>query len=337
MSGAGRAPTPLWTEAEQRARSDYDLTAPLVFQGFAATIAGVNQADSANQFVVKTLFARADSTGRNIRPIALQRLYATLRNDRWELSSALPRLTAGWTTTEVDGIVYHAPPGWVLDQRKASHAARFVDSLSRALRVDRPGRIDYYLTRSSEEMYRVLGMDFFVLPSGPGTGTGGKSYPRDGIVISGDPDQGEAYFHELTHVVAGREAPDTLQNTLVNEGLATWLGGSRGRPYGDMVRWLEEYQRTHPKVRFYDLIMGRVSTGCGNDEADALYATGALIIDVVHTDKGIWGVKKLLSARGPNIAVEPLVREILQIMNQDMDSWWRTETLRAQKRVSARR
>ncbi len=338
LPGAGHVPTPLWTASEQRARPDYDLTARMVFQGFPATIAGVVSADPGDsEYVVKTLFAQADSNGRNIRPIALQRLYATRRPDGWELSGALSRLTRDWTTTEAKGIVYHAPPGWQLDRQKVERAGRFMDSASHALRMNRPARIDYYLTWSAEDMYRVLGLDYFVLPSGPGTGRGGKTFPHDGIVISGDTDLGEAYLHELTHAIIGAAYPDSLQNNLVNEGIATWLGGSRGRPYTEAVRVLVEYQRTNPQVQFLDLIAGNVRAGWGTDEADALYATGALIADVVYTQNGIWGLKKLLTTRPPNRSVEPVLREMLEIWPESMDAWWRNETGRALKRLEHRR
>src|SRR6185295_18222402 len=201
------------------------------------------------------------------------------------------------------------------------------------LRVDRPPRVDYYLTSSAEEMYRILGLDFFLLPSGQGTGRGGKSFPHDGIVISGDPELGEAYLHELTHVIVGKDYPDSLQNYLVNEGIATWLGGSHGRPYADAVQGLFEYQQAHPKIQFLQLIGGNVSSGWGNQEADALYATAALIVDVVNLHYGVWGLKKLLAVPPPNRAVEPVLREMLEIWTENMDSWWRNETRRALTRL----
>ncbi len=334
IRGAGHARTTLWSAAEQRARHDYDLTADFVFQGFDATIASVTsaRADDA-EYVVRTLFAHADSNGANIRPVALQRLYATRRADgAWELSSALPRLTAGWVLRDVKYITYHMPDTWRFDQARADQAVRFLDSAAHALQVPRPEHIDYYLTTSAEEMYRILGLDYFVLPSGPLGRRGGKSFPHDGIVISGDPDMGEAYFHELAHVVIGVAYPEGARSTLLNEGFATWLGGSRGRPYGEMVQLLFRYEQAHPRVRLVGLLSGDPGLAWDADETDALYASGALIFDVVNTHYGVWGIKKLLGLRGrPNRAVEPDLRELLQIW-QNLDDWWRTETQRAADR-----
>ncbi|MSR06142.1 MAG: hypothetical protein EXR93_03590 [Gemmatimonadetes bacterium] len=334
IRGAGHAYTPYWSAREQEERHDYDLTADFVFQGFGATIAAVTPTGSGGEYVVRTLFAHADSNGASIRPVALQRLYAG-RNPTgaWELSSALPHLTAGWVTRDVKFITYHMPAGWRFDEEKAQRAARFLDSAAHSVQVPRPPHIDYYLAASTEDMYRIIGLDYFIQVSGPAGARGGKSFPNDGIIISGDPELGEAYLHELAHVAIGVEFPEGTRNTLLNEGFATWMGGSRNRSYAQMIQGLVAYQNANPKVDFLHLIGGEAGPGWGSDDTDALYATGALIFDVVNTHFGVWGIKKLLGVRGrPNRAVEPELREMLQIF-QSMDDWWRTETIRASKRL----
>lgn len=331
LRGAGHARSAQWNAQEQKDRHDYDLTADFVFQGLGATIVTVSPVGGNDrEYIVRTLFAHTDSAGKTIRPIALQRLYATRRTDGgWELGSALPRLTAGWVTRDVKFITYHMPPGWPFDETKAQRATRFVDSAAHALQVPRPPRLDYYLTPSAEETYRIIGLDYFVQPSGPAGARGGKSFPNDGMVISGDPALGEAYLHELAHAVIGVEFPEGTRNSLLNEGFATWLGGSRDRSYRQMVELLLAYQEANPKVGFFDLIGGGPGLVWGPDDTDALYATGALIFDVVNAHNGVWGIKKLLGVRGrPNRAVEPELREMLKFFGS-MDTWWRTETQRA--------
>lgn len=326
----GRTPTALWNQAEQKLRPNYDITARMVFQGAPATIvAVVPTGEDHREYVVKTLFAGADSNGTNIRPLAIQRLYATRVGDRWELSSALPRLTWDWSTREAGPIVYHIPPGWQFNDGNAHRAVNFVDSLARSLEIDPPHRIDYYLARSTEDMYRILGLDFYVEPSGPGTGRGGRAFVHAGIVLSGNPALGEAYLHELVHVVTGRGRPDSLTNDLVQEGLAVWLAGSRGRSYAEVVRQLLEYQRARPGVGLEDLVRGRVPGGWGNSEADALYATAALIVDATYSSLEGEGLQRLLATGPPNHAVLGALRDLLEIPESGLDQWWRSEVKRA--------
>ena len=334
IRGAGHSRTPLWSADEQKQLHDYDLTADFVFQGFPATIASVTTTEArSSEYVVRTLFAHADSNGKNIRPVAMQRLYASRAPDgTWVLGGALQRLTAGWLTRDVKFITYHMPGSWRFDEQKADRAVHFIDSTAHALQVPRPEHIDYYLTGSAEEMYRIIGLDYFVLPSGPVGSRGGKSFPHDRIVVSGDPELGEAYLHELAHVVIGVAYPEGARNTLLNEGFATWLGGSRERSFPQMMQALLDYQNANPRVTFAALIDGDPAAGWHAEETDALYATGALIFDVVNTHYGVWGIKKLLGLRGrPNRSVEPELKLMLEI-TQSMDDWWRTETLRAAAR-----
>jgi len=332
--GAGHARTTLWNAREQKDRHDYDLTADFVFQGLDATIVGVTSTrEDDAEYVVRTLFAFGDSSKGTFRPVALQRLYATKAGGgAWELSSALPRLTAGWVTRDVRFITYHMPDSWRFDEEKAQRAARFLDSAARAVQVPRPVHVDYYLTPSAEEMYRVIGLDYFIRQSGSAGRVGGKSFPHDGLVFSGDPSLGEAYLHELAHVAIGVEFPEGARSTLLNEGFATWLGGSHGRSYREMIKVLSDYQQANPQVRFWSLVDEDPRLAWDADETDALSATGALVFDVVNTHFGVWGVKKLLGLRGrSNRAVEPELRLMLEI-TQSMDDWWRTETARVATR-----
>src|SRR2546426_10990463 len=70
----------------------------------------------------------------------------------------------------------------------------------------------------------MLGLDFFPSGSDP---AGGRSNAIDRLVFSGSASVGEAYRHELAHLVI---APLLRGRTfwLVSEGLATWAGGSAG-------------------------------------------------------------------------------------------------------------
>ena len=87
----------LWSTRDARDRRWGDLTATLAYQGYPATILGVIGTDPGDSlYVVKTLYARADTSSQAIRTLALQRIYAVREAGGWRLSNALPRLTRGW-------------------------------------------------------------------------------------------------------------------------------------------------------------------------------------------------------------------------------------------------
>src|SRR3982074_547708 len=89
----------LWSTATDFDRRVGDLTAE-AYQGFPATIIGVaSDGPGDSVFVVRVLYATADSAGRNVSPLAMQRLYAIRESGApfgFQLSGALPRLTRWW-------------------------------------------------------------------------------------------------------------------------------------------------------------------------------------------------------------------------------------------------
>jgi hypothetical protein len=318
----------LWSTSDPLDRRSGDVARGYAYQGFPATIVGVlstGRGDSV--YVVKVLHARAEGGGRGAMPLALQRLYAVRAVGAphgWQLANALPRLTREWPTHTAGHITFHYAPGQRPDTARAARAARFVDSVATLFGVRPPGRLDYYVTASPDEYYRALGLDFFPLPSGRGTGRGGNALPEFGIVLSGDPGQGEAYLHELVHAVLG---PHQRGGVLVAEGLPTWLAGSGGRPARELFTLLDEFQRTHPDVTLEALVRGELASGWGVAETDALYASGALVVEAIHRRHGMAGLRELLRVPDETDELLAAIRTHLGLPAADpaaLERWWRT-------------
>jgi hypothetical protein len=109
-----------------------------------------------------------------------------------------------------------------------------VDSVAKLFNVPVPRHLDVIVGASMDDVERAIGLDFFSEPSGPGQRSGGLNLGS--IILSGNPAIGEAYLHEFVHSVLGPSLP--AGNQLLSEGVATWLGGSRGRSPREMYRLL---------------------------------------------------------------------------------------------------
>lgn len=317
----------LWSAGDPLDRRAGDLTRHMAYQGFPATIAGVVSAGPGDSvYVVKLLHARSDSARGGIMPLALQRLYAVRAPGAprgWQLASALPRLTHEWPTHSAGRITFHYAPGQRPNVDRAARAAQFVDSVATLFAVKPPERLDYYVAGSPDEYLRTLGLDFFPLPSGPGTGRGGNAMPTVGVVLAGDPAQGEAYLHEIAHAVLGERLGGGV---LIGEGVPTWLAGSGGRPFSELVTVLRAYQRVHPDVTLEALVRGEIASGWGIPETDALYASGALVVDAIYGRGGVAGLRTLLDVPDETGALLVAVRVRLGLNAADaegLERWWR--------------
>ena len=142
-------------------------------------------------------------------------------------------------------------------------------------------------------------------------------------MLSGNPALGDSYLHELVHAVLG---PSQTSNYLLDEGMATWLGGARGRSYREMLGLLRRYQLDHAAVRLEDLLHGDFAPERGSAQAqtDALKATGAMFVYAVYRRRGTAGLVALNAAAGGEDATLEVMRQELPNYASDLNRWWRT-------------
>jgi len=328
------------TSAQSRglwsARSPFEARlgdpATQAYQGFSATIIGITGVGADESlYVVKVLHASADSNGTGVRPLALQRFDAVRAPSApygWQLASPLPRLTHEWAHRSYGRVTFWYAPGVVPSPKRARLASAFVDSVARLFAVRAPERLDAYITHTTDEGERLLGLDFFVDGSGPGTGVGGRSLPHAGVLLLGDPRVGEAYFHEFVHAVLGPMFPGT--NYLFSEGVAVWLGGSQATTPQTMFRRLAQYQATHPIISLMDVLGGEAPGGAS--ATAALYATNGLIIDAIYRRSGMAGLRRFAMLHGEPASLVARLSEFVGPIGPDVNAWWRAEAAAAARR-----
>jgi len=322
----------LWSNSAEDAR--YGDLAMEAYQGFPATIIGITGAVPGDSvFAVKIIYGSTDSSGTHLQPVTLQRLYAVRAPGSpygWQFSSPLPRLTRTWAHKDFGRITYWYAPGIIPSPKKGLQASRFVDSVAKLFSVKPPSHLDAYLTPTMDDGLRLMGLDFSVQNSGPGTGFGGRGGGAGDYLILSDPRVGEAYLHELVHSVLG----PTLQsrNSIFNEGVASWLGGSGDLSPRDLYTALQAYQRSHTNVSMLDVLQGR--GGEDHDAVAAFYGTRALIADSIYRSSGIPGLKRFAQVTGAPADLIATLPNYIAGMGDDPNLWWRSETAAAVKRTA---
>jgi hypothetical protein len=150
-----------------------------------------------------------------------------------------------------------------------------------------------------------------------------------GIVLVGNPEIGEGYVHELVHAILGPTFP--TRNRLSAEGLATWLGGSRGRTPQETYARLRQIQAAHPALTLAQVLSNDIPDATAEEMTDAFYATGALVVDVVYRRAGIAGLRTLAQLNNdPKVLLTALPVQLgLSGSDQSaLDRWWRNEAAR---------
>lgn len=325
----------LWSTATEFDRRVGDITIATgrTYQGFPATVVGViSDGPGDSVYVVKILYARADSASR-ISPLALQRLYAVREAGAlyaFRLASPLPRITRNWERRSKGHITFWYVPGHKPNPAKIDRAVRFVDSVAKLFSVPPPQHLDVYVGDSMDEVQRTIGLDFFPESSGPGQRSGGLDIGS--ILLMGNPAIGEAYLHEFVHAVLGPSLP--VGGQLLSEGVATWLGGSRGRTTREMLALLRSYQQADSTLSFTTLVRQVFTDRDADRGSNLLYGTGALIVDALYRRNGIASVRRIYQLRSdPNTLLRALAIELgVPPDDASLDRWWRSEAARASSR-----
>ena len=320
----------LWTTSTDFDRRVGDATLYQAYEGFPATVVGVLSTPGDSVYVVRVLYARGDSTGAT-QPFALQRLYAVREPSApfgFKLSSALPRMTKYWEKRNVGPLTFFYAPGQHPNQVRLDSVAHFVDSVARLFSVPPPEHLDVLVGESMDDVLRAIGVDFYPEPSGPGVRSGGRNLGS--ILLVGNPLVGEAYYHEFVHAILG---PHIRAGTrLLSEGVATWLGGSRGRSAKGVYAAVRRYQLADSTLRLSALYRSGFEDSDPLRQSDLVYGTGALIANAVYQKRGIAGLRDLYQASGD---AESMLRAISTALGLDahdpgaLDRWWRAEAAKA--------
>ena len=312
-----RTASPLWVPDEQAKWPLYDLAGFYVPDGSIPEVVSIRPAGPARttEYEVVTRFLVSDSTGARHTALTIA-VYATQRGDRWLLANALSRRTGSWYSETVGQITYFIEPGLRFDRLRARRAVAFVDSLAAAFEVPRLGPTDYYVTATVDGALHALGVEY---PARFGPG-GGFAKPVNRQVFAAVPRWGEAYRHELAHLVLLPLLQGRTLTIIASEGIATWLGGTAGLDRSQAAKALRAYLSEHPAVTLDSaLTPGRLPQA-------QTYAAGAVLCELLFRHGGTAALTQFLKA-GPGPAqLRAGLLELLQRPWDRIQSDWR-ETL----------
>jgi hypothetical protein len=137
---------------------------------------------------------------------------------------------------------------------------------------------------------------------------------------------GEYFPHEVVHVMLN----PVFQNAhfWASEGLATYLGGSRGETLAWHIKRTNAYLKEHPEIDLNDML----SLSNLDEKTAYHYVLGGLIIKKVY-DKGGWTmVKKFLRSGKTDSDYYRAIEKYLGIKQSELNAY-----LRGQLEIEAER
>jgi hypothetical protein len=309
-------PSPYWLRAEQQQWKAYDMAGMYLDNDAQPTVLSITQVGTRGDSVYRIIthfspkgnIPTAD-VWRNSMTITS---YGVRDGAEWKISGAMPRVIANWKRDTVGPMTYTYAPTYPYSRARALHALAFVDSVAAVFGMPRFAPITYFLASDANAMYAIFGLESEVKSHE----AAGLASPVNRQLFSGFPGWGEEYRHELVHLVVAPLTENSLY--IVNEGVATWLGGTIGLTYAQSLKGLGEFLREHPNVTL-DSIVNHVYP------QTVTYRAGALLMDIVHEKAGVPAVRSMFAASDLRASVEQLTGMTWAAVVAE----WRRRALRA--------
>lgn len=220
-----------------------------------------------------------------------------------------------WNRKTVDNITYYYSPERILNNAEIQKQIDFENYLIGFLEVD---KIDYkYLVCNSiNEIYRILGYDyfnemFFTEQSG------GLNYLEQELFFSGN--DKEFYPHEIAHIYLRKKLPNI--HPVLNEGFATYVGGSKELNYKEHIKILQNYISNN-KISISEYLFDDFKryTLIGTNSS-IMYSCGALLCDLAFESYGKQGLFDLLKSGNSDDELKKSIEAVFDIKIESFDNF----------------
>ncbi len=232
-------------------------------------------------YLLKIAFVGYHSTKGQSSLKSIYSLLAVVDNDQVMFSRALNHYLLSWQKLDHYPITYYISPNKEPNQEEIEHQLSDVAYLNEFFETDSI-ELTYYSCVSPKELFEMQGFDYtpymYAHPKGGKVEFGNH-------VFSGN--NSEYYTHEIVHVYMSNLFPNA--NLLLNEGIATLIGGSGGLDY----KWHRENLKgfvSDTSFSFLDHLIP-YNYVYANENTPLPYMTGALICEYILKNYG----KKVLS------------------------------------------
>lgn len=277
---------PFWNREEQQKHKNYDFLEsefqPSLYMGFPIQVLSIKIKNDHCQIKAQFSYCKEDG---NPYVLAIVNYGAKKENGAFKLVNVLTLNKQTWNHTTVGYVDFYYPIYHKFNYQKAQELNGFITEICENFDV-RPKPFEYYLADDYDEIQQLKGIDYYI-------GMGGQAKPSgkasDDKVYCGG--LGEFYTHEVFHLQIEEYFPN--KHYWVSEGIATLLGGSRGKSLKWLIEHTDQYLQKHPEIDLSNMLK---LTNL-DDQISYQYVLGGLIAKKIM-DKGGWSLLKEFMSSG---------------------------------------
>jgi hypothetical protein len=307
---------PYWNSMEKSKYKHFDFLEhefqPSLYMGFPVTILKIKNINGL--YEIKSVFAACNSETNSPSILCITNVFAKKVNSEYKLFNALPiNRDKEWNHKKVGYINYYFPFYHNFNSAKAEKQNAFIINLCRNFNVPLK-QIDYYLADDFNEIQRLRGFDYVRGSSGNLKPTGRSDENK--VYCGG---MGEYYPHEVVHVFINPYYPNC--HNWILEGLATFLGGSRGHDLIWHIRRANKFLLQHPEIDLNNVLQ----LDTIDEYTDYRYVIGGLICKLVYEKGGLQLLKEFLKTGKTDKDFYDAIESFLHVKQKDLNIFLRVE------------
>jgi hypothetical protein len=277
------------------------------------TILGVFAVENGH-YAIKTSLAHLDENNAIVLE-AIISVYAKKVNGKYLLVNSTQYHKEVWQKKKFGQISYYIHPLHKFDAQDAERMNAFNEEIAKIFNVA-PISFDYFVSSYSREIVRLLGFEYMSKIYIPGQ-TGGLADSFNRIVYAGN--NSAYYAHELTHIYTNELFPNA-NHFWLNEGFATYMGGSGGNDLDWHIQKLKAYVVENPNFDFsISELRGYIPNGEHHTEFQ--YVIGGLVCKKVIEKHGMKGMIEGLQTVHTDDDFFKFVKEKLNVDRKDFAAY----------------
>lgn len=261
------------------------------------TLIAIISTDTPDFFILKIAFMEVQDENSTFLK-SIYNIMATVSDSSVTFSRYTNYITRDWIKTQVGSITYISSPNREFSMDEAKAQNQFAKNLSKFFNVPELP-ITYFSCTNPDEIFTVKGFDFNYQMYRHST-AGFADF--NNILYAGN--NRDIYSHEVVHLYLTKAINGKL-NSLLNEGLATYLAGSSEICYTDHRANLLAYLNENPNFDFTQHLEAYDDFYIYEDTS-VPYTIGALICELAFSKGGKELLMKVVTEKDNSIAFELL-------------------------------
>lgn len=269
-----------------------NMTADKYHFYFKPQILQIDKVES-GRYLLKTIFSynTADQNYVEHSVPYITRLYAVKNlNGDYKLENVISFDTRNWKRYNYKFIKYIVHPNCAFQKKEAKKAVKFIADIAAKFDL-KPESFTYYILPNSDEFGKLYNFEYWTYYL-----SGQTNIPMREIFTSFG---NENYPHEFVHILFPLpKKGDPYCPTIINEGLATWLGGPQyNESFESALKEVSKKFKERDKISIDDIINYEFRNQFDNS---ILYVTGGVICKMVYEMHGKEGIWKLYNCTDDN-------------------------------------